>query len=62
VVKNDETGAHSERWGQFVVFFILSSCDLLLHQLLNLNDNIMDVDSKMEYPQEKLSIAVLGCG
>jgi hypothetical protein len=50
--------------GGGILFFPspLSSCDLLLNRLLNYNNIPMDVNDKMDCPQERLSIAVLGCG
>jgi hypothetical protein len=45
--------------GAVCCLYLLSSCDLDFHRLLN---TIMNLDSKMDYPQENLSIAVLGCG
>lgn len=48
--------------GQFILFLVQSRLESLLPSSLNLKIATMDLDSKMEYPQERLSIAVLGCG
>jgi hypothetical protein len=48
--------------GAVCCLYLLSSCNFDFRQLLNLINIKMDLDNKMEYPQENLSIAVLGCG
>jgi hypothetical protein len=62
-VENDETKQElTPKCGAVCCLCQLSSCDFDSHQLLNLINIKMDLDSKIEYPQEKISIAVLGCG